>query len=90
MGLTATLKLHCDLCDADKKDGVSLSEAEEDAYLLEYAMGENSFYKGFEHVYDHYPVSSALEVEVPGGGEWLGVASSSVFAFYVCVGWGCF
>lgn len=64
-GLIATLKLAVPLCDADGKDGVSFDEAEEDSLLLQYSLGDNSGTKGFEHVYDNYPVLSALEVDTP-------------------------
>jgi len=64
-GLTATLKLSVPVCDVDTKPGLTLDEAEEDGLLLQYSMGDNSGTKGFEHVYDNYPVMSALEVDTP-------------------------
>jgi hypothetical protein len=65
MGLNATLKLSIPLCDADLRDGVSQIQAREDSLLQRYGMGEKSFYKGFEHVYDNYAEYRILDVDIP-------------------------
>ena len=51
VSIKGTLKLHVDLCDADKKSGIKPTA--EDLLESEYALGEDSFYKGNEHVPPH-------------------------------------
>jgi len=60
-GLTATLALRVPLCDVDTTDGLGKSEGLDIGLLEQYTFGEESYYKGFEHVYDEYPVVAALE-----------------------------
>jgi len=60
-GLEATLALRVPLCDIDTKDGLGKSEGFDVGLLEQYTFGEESHYKGFEHVYDEYPVVAALE-----------------------------
>jgi len=62
-GLEATLRLSVPICQVDSKPGVSMSEAEEDAWLLEFGLGDNSMDVGNEHIYDDVPMLGAIEVE---------------------------
>merc|ERR1719195_2182478 len=53
-GMTATLRMSSDLCKADEEDGKNIGTP--DASLLEErGLGDNSFYKGYEHVNDNLP-----------------------------------
>lgn len=59
--LKGTLKLHVPLCDADKADGVDKAATLDIELLEQFSLGENSFNKGFEHVYDSYQAVDALD-----------------------------
>eukprot|EP00933_Yihiella_yeosuensis_P047626 TRINITY_DN434_c0_g1_i2.p1 TRINITY_DN434_c0_g1~~TRINITY_DN434_c0_g1_i2.p1 ORF type:complete len:860 (-),score=204.77 TRINITY_DN434_c0_g1_i2:141-2720(-) len=61
--LKGTVELAVPICDAASKASMEPHAAAIARESLSFAMGENSRYKGFEHVLDNLPVYSALELE---------------------------
>eukprot|EP00933_Yihiella_yeosuensis_P033179 TRINITY_DN2689_c0_g2_i1.p1 TRINITY_DN2689_c0_g2~~TRINITY_DN2689_c0_g2_i1.p1 ORF type:complete len:817 (+),score=131.20 TRINITY_DN2689_c0_g2_i1:93-2543(+) len=59
--LKGTVELSVSICDAASQPSPQSNVAE--SFEQEFALGENSMYKGFEHVLDDLPEAAALEVE---------------------------